>query len=83
MFIWTGSGFILFYQKNKFAEEDRKAFNSITDIIRATVIVNKSQPEQVIEVYDKLNELKKLKIIRIKEKLESLQNVTINAIFNN
>ena len=37
------------------------------------IIVEKDQPEQILEVYDKLNQSDHFQIIRIKEKLDKLR----------
>ena len=48
----------------------------MTDLIRATIIVEEGQYTQILDVYEELCKVKSLQIIRIKEKLEKLQNIT-------
>ena len=51
----------------------------MTDLIRGTIIVE--NPMHIIKVYHIIESCPEVKIIRIKEKLKTLQNITLNFIF--
>ena len=55
----------------------------MSDMVRATLSLKNENPEEMIKVFEELNNIDNLKIIRIKNKLtEDLQNVTLNFIYN-
>jgi len=64
------------YKKGKYGGQDK-----LSDLIRATVYVDESKPEQIFTVLNHIWDHPSFKLIRLKERLSKLKDVNANFIF--
>jgi len=62
--------------KGKYAGQEK-----LSDLVRATVTVNETKPNQVLEVLNLISKNPNFKLIRLKDKLVDLRHVNANFIF--
>ena len=69
---------VLVVLMNKFKHRVRKGFDDVKDLVRGTIVADLGEFK---EAYEHFKRMEGVEIVAIKEKLDKLQNVTINFVY--